>query len=34
MEIDSRRNRPGYEKIPDIWYTRASGDEYTIPFYA
>ena len=23
---------PGYEKIPDNWYTRARGDEYTIPF--
>jgi len=24
----------GHEKIPDNWYTRARGDEYTIPFYA
>ena len=23
---------PGYERIPDNWYTRARGDEYTIPF--
>jgi len=24
---------PGYEKIPDQWYRRAFGDEYTIPFF-
>lgn len=24
----------GYEKIPDNWYKRAIGDEYTIPFFA
>jgi hypothetical protein len=24
----------GHEKIPDNWYTRARGDEYTIPFYS
>jgi len=24
---------PGYEKIPDNWYKRAIGDEYTIPFF-
>jgi Peroxidase, family 2 len=23
----------GYEKIPDNWYKRAIGDEYTIPFF-
>ncbi|KAL3424168.1 oxidase [Phlyctema vagabunda] len=23
----------GYEKIPDNWYKRALGDEYTIPFF-
>lgn len=25
---------PGNERIPDNWYKRAIGDEYTIPFYA
>lgn len=25
---------PGYERIPQNWYKRAIGDEYTIPFYA
>lgn len=24
---------PGYERIPDNWYRRAFGDEYTIPFF-
>ncbi|KAB8556610.1 hypothetical protein FH972_025647 [Carpinus fangiana] len=24
---------PGHEKIPDNWYKRAIGDEYTIPFF-
>lgn len=24
---------PGHEKIPDNWYRRAFGDEYTIPFF-
>ena len=24
---------PGYEKIPDNWYKRAIGDEYTIPYF-
>ena len=24
---------PGYERIPDNWYKRAIGDEYTIPFF-
>lgn len=24
----------GYERIPDNWYKRAIGDEYTIPFFA
>lgn len=23
---------PGYERIPDNWYKRAIGDEYSIPF--
>jgi hypothetical protein len=23
----------GYEKIPDNWYKRAIGDEYTLPFF-
>jgi hypothetical protein len=23
----------GYERIPDNWYKRAIGDEYTIPFF-
>nr|XP_018904130.1 PREDICTED: aromatic peroxygenase-like [Bemisia tabaci] len=25
--------RRGWERIPDNWYRRAIGDEYTIPFY-
>lgn len=25
---------PGNERIPDNWYKRAIGDEYSIPFYA
>lgn len=25
---------PGNERIPENWYKRAIGDEYTIPFYA
>lgn len=24
----------GYERIPDNWYKRAIGDEYTIPYFA
>lgn len=24
---------PGNERIPDNWYKRAIGDEYTIPFF-
>ena len=24
---------PGYEAIPDNWYKRAIGDEYTIPYF-
>ena len=24
---------PGWERIPDNWYTRAAGDEYTIPYF-
>lgn len=24
---------PGWERIPDNWYKRAIGDEYTIPFF-
>lgn len=24
---------PGYERIPENWYKRAIGDEYTIPFF-
>lgn len=25
--------QPGYERIPDNWYRRAIGDDYTIPGY-
>jgi len=25
---------PGHERIPENWYKRALGDEYTIPFFA
>ena len=25
---------PGHERIPENWYRRAVGDEYTIPFFA
>ena len=25
---------PGNERIPDNWYKRAIGDEYTIPYFA
>lgn len=27
-------NSEGMERIPDNWYTRARGDEYTVPFLA
>jgi hypothetical protein len=25
---------PGYERIPENWYRRAIGDEYTIPYFS
>jgi hypothetical protein len=25
--------KDGYERVPDNWYKRAIGDEYTIPFF-
>jgi len=31
---DNLRYNPGNERIPDNWYKRAIGDEYTIPFFA
>lgn len=31
---DKFEAKHGYERIPDNWYKRAVGDEYTIPFFA
>lgn len=31
---DDMVHNPGWERIPENWYKRALGDEYTIPFYA
>ncbi|KAL1624075.1 hypothetical protein SLS54_004004 [Diplodia seriata] len=31
---DDMTHNPGCERIPENWYKRAIGDEYTIPFYA
>lgn len=31
---DNLKYTPGNERIPENWYKRAIGDEYTIPFYA
>ncbi|GME36764.1 Chloroperoxidase [Neofusicoccum parvum] len=31
---DDLVHNPGHERIPDNWYKRAIGDEYTIPFFA
>ena len=31
-EPGSFKYNPGYERIPDNWYKRAIGDEYTIPY--
>ena len=33
-EPGSFQNQHGYERIPDNWYRRAIGDEYTIPYYS
>lgn len=30
---DDLKYTPGFERIPENWYKRAIGDEYTIPFY-
>ena len=32
-ESGSFSHEPGHERIPDNWYRRALGDEYTIPFF-
>lgn len=32
-DIENKQS-PGHERIPENWYKRAIGDEYTIPFYA
>lgn len=31
---DNLQYTPGNERIPDNWYKRAIGDEYTIPFFS
>lgn len=32
-ESGSFEHEPGHERIPDNWYRRAFGDEYSIPFF-
>ena len=33
-EPGSFKNQHGYERIPNNWYRRAVGDEYTIPYFS